>query len=55
MFLHTLTDRRLQACAWLTIALLASLVTRRQHGQHQDGTPVALVHHWLRRQRAGRP
>src|SRR3990167_1197881 len=24
MFLHTLTDRRLQACAWLTIALLAS-------------------------------
>lgn len=24
MFLQTLTDRRLQACAWLTIALLAS-------------------------------
>ena len=40
MFLHTLTDRRLQACAWLTIALLASgcSTSKEEMLPHGDAT-----------------
>jgi len=40
MFLQTLTDRRLQACAWLTIALLASgcSTSKEEMLPHGDAT-----------------
>ena len=42
MFLHTLTDRRLQACAWLTIALLASgcSTSKEEMLPHGDATMI---------------
>ena len=42
MFLQTLTDRRLQACAWLTIALLASgcSTSKEEMLPHGDATMI---------------
>lgn len=47
MFLHTLTDRRLQACAWLTIALLASgcSTSKEEMLPHGDATMMDVWEH----------
>lgn len=47
MFLQTLTDRRLQACAWLTIALLASgcSTSKEEMLPHGDATMMDVWEH----------